>query len=83
MRAFSIELANAAEDHLPHMSRTDTFPLPHENHVRFFLVTDRGVFSGEAQQDDLAYERHPLAPLFYIGHDLLTAIREWDPIHAQ
>lgn len=68
-----------AAGYLPQAALADTFPLPAVNRVRFYFVTVRGVYTTEALEDDLGYERHSFSKLFFAGHDLIAAIREHDP----
>ena len=71
-------LAVAAE-YVPQAKLAGDFPLPAINHVRFYLVTTRGVYTVDALEDDLGYERHSFSKLFFAGHDLIGAVREHDP----
>lgn len=68
-----------AQQYVSQSTSTDTFPLPIEGSVRFYLVTGVGVYTFEALEDDLGYERHTCSPLFHKGHELITAIREHTP----
>jgi len=73
------EYLTLAQDFVSKSNITDTFPLPKQGYVRCYLVTRGGVYTFEAAEDDLGYERHPCAPLFHKGHELITAIRENTP----
>lgn len=54
-------------------------PLPALGRVRFYLVGAGGVRTAEAAEQDLGYHRHPLSPLFHLGHEVIAAIREHTP----
>jgi hypothetical protein len=44
--------------------------------VRFYVRTFTGTFVGEADEQDLGYNRHALSPVFHAGHAVITAVRE-------
>jgi len=58
---------------------TETYPLPVRDQVRFYLVTSSGIHLADALEQDLGNNRHAISPLFYAGHELITAIRESTP----
>jgi hypothetical protein len=57
------------------LQQTDNFPLPDRGQVRFQVRTFDGAYSGVAPEAALQASRHPLAPLYAAGQDLLTEIR--------
>ncbi len=73
------EFLTLAQDFVLQSSITDKFPLPKQGNVRCYLLTQEGVYTFEATEDDLGYERHPCSPLFHKGHELISAIRENTP----
>jgi hypothetical protein len=79
IRKVSRELITLAQSCVPNSNLADSFPLPKPGYVRCYLVTDGGVHTFEAPEEDLGYERHPCSPLFHKGHELITAIREHTP----
>ncbi len=79
VREVASVLLSSADALLPHASKTEAFPLPLRGHVRFYLVTTSGVFTAEALEDDLGYQRHSLSPLFHQAHELIAAVREHAP----
>jgi len=50
-------------------------PLPQPKHIRFHFVTVDGVLTAEAAQDELAAKDHPLFPLFFKAHRVITEMR--------
>ena len=60
------------------MSRVEDYPLPKTDHVRFYIITDSGVYSEEVPEDELGNKKHILSPIFYQGHKLITEIRVAD-----
>jgi hypothetical protein len=79
IRRISGEFVQLAQQFVAKSTLTDTFPLPKKGSVRCYLVSRGGVYTFEAGEDDLGYERHPCSPLFHKGHELITAIREHSP----
>ena len=79
VRKVSDEFIALAQACLSEANATDTYPLPGEDRVRGYFVTRAGVYTFEASEDDLGYERHPCSPLFHKGHELIAQIREHSP----
>src|SRR5438128_1078436 len=42
----------------------ESFPLPKEDHTRFYLFTGRGIVTAEAPEEDMGHGRHELSALF-------------------
>jgi hypothetical protein len=57
------------------LTRTPDFPLPGPGQVRFHARVGDDRFTGVATEAALRGGRHPLAPLYAAGQDLLTEIR--------
>ena len=55
---------------------TAEFPLPALGMVRFYLRTPSGTVTYSAAEKDLGEKRDPLWPLFFMGHAVITRIRE-------
>ena len=68
-----------AENFSSEAQLADSYPLPEKTRVRFYLVTVDGVRTVDVQEEDLGYNRHTLSPLFHMGHELITALREHTP----
>lgn len=51
-------------------------PPPGVGRVRFYVRTFGGTLTAEADEQDLGHRRHPLAPLFHLGHAVISRIRE-------
>jgi hypothetical protein len=54
---------------------TKDFPLPKDGHTTFYLLTDSGVFTASAPEEELGEKRHAWSPLFHAGHDVITQYR--------
>ena len=44
-------------------------------HTVFYVLTDSGILTDNALEDDLGYNRHPLSALFHAGHEVITQLR--------
>jgi hypothetical protein len=65
-----------AEKHVANMKPTKSFPYPEElHHIKFYVLTRDGVYTGEADEKELVSGRHSLSPLFFAGNDVLTGLR--------
>ena len=58
-----------------HLEHCVVFPIPAPEHTGFYVLTDSGVLTGGAQQNDLGYRRHPLSSLFHAGHEVISQLR--------
>jgi hypothetical protein len=74
----SRSFVGSAKNFVSKASLTDSFPLPDEGNVRFYLITKTGTYTVEALEDDLGNDRHPFSSLFHEGHRLIAAIRSHD-----
>jgi hypothetical protein len=68
-----LELAEEVLDELP--ESLGDVQLPDEGVTQFVAVTEAGRRATRAPEDVLGGGGHPLSPLFYAGHDVITAIR--------
>jgi len=68
-------LLQAAPEFLAACRPTTDHPLPGTGNTRFYLLTFDGVFTAEAGEDDLGYNRHPLSPLFHLAYRLLAEVQ--------
>ena len=59
----------------PQMTATTAFPLPTKGQTVFYALTDAGVFTAGAPEEDLGEQRHSLSPLFYAGQEVITQYR--------
>src|SRR5687767_15138455 len=68
-----LELAEEAVDALS--EAPGEVELPDEGTTQLVAVTETGLRAARAPEDELGGGAHPLSPLFYAGHDVITAIR--------
>lgn len=65
----------AAEKAIHAMTLSESHPLPAPGRVRFHVLTYRGSYTAEADENDLGNHRHVLSPLFYAGQEVITQLR--------
>jgi hypothetical protein len=59
----------------PDAVATKEFPLPKDGQTIFYLLTDAGVFTVTASEQDLGEDRHAWSPLFHAGHEVISQYR--------
>lgn len=67
-------VAQAAK-HLAGMKLTKSFPYPQVGRIKFYVLTREGVYTDEADENELVGGQHALSPLFIAGNDVLTGLR--------
>lgn len=60
---------------LGQLAPCERFPIPEMAHTIFYVLTDSGILTGGALEDDLGFGRHPLSPLFHAGHEVISQLR--------
>jgi len=65
----------AGAELLGQLSPIEDAPLPAEGLAQFVAVTPGGLLGAVASVAELGERRHPLSPLFYAGHGVITQIR--------
>lgn len=61
---------------LPRMVKTDAHPLPEAEKVRFYVLTEKGTFTTEANRQSLGGSENDLSALFYGGQDVVAQMRQ-------
>jgi len=61
---------------LPLMTRTDAYPMPEPDQVRFYVLTPGGVFTVETDRESLADPASELSGLYFSGQEVVTQMRE-------
>jgi len=64
-----------AEKHVAGMKLTTSFPYPEAGRLKFYVLTNDGVYTGEAEEKELLSGHHALSPLFLAGNDVITGLR--------
>lgn len=76
-------LIEASADFVTMMKKTKEAPLVMPGMAAFYLVTEEGLFTVSAKEEDFGENRHPVSPLFHKAHELITAIRIIDEARAK
>jgi hypothetical protein len=64
-----------AEKHLAGMKPVQSFPYPEVGRMTFYVLTPKGVYTGEGSERELVSGQHSLSPLFLAGNDVITGLR--------
>ena len=65
----------AAGAYYQKMTLTWSFPLPGVGRVKFYVLTYSGIYTADADENELGHRKHELSPLFYDGQDVITQFR--------
>jgi hypothetical protein len=77
-------LVATAQGALPQLTKTAAFPRPDTGQVRFYVLTNRGVYASESVAEvQLGNTPHPLSALFFAGHNVITELRQIAPQFGQ
>lgn len=75
IRKAAQKTVEVAREFQAQMHATTTYPLPQRGEVIFYLLTDAGVFTASASQEDLAGHRHSLSKLGDAAQGVITQYR--------
>jgi hypothetical protein len=75
IRKAAQKMVSVAAEFQPQMQATDTYPLPQRVQVTFYVLTDAGVFTATAPQEELSSHRHPLSRLGDAAQEIITQYR--------
>ena len=65
-----------SNDFISRMSKTQDYPLPEIGKVRFYTLTESGIFATEfIDEKELKEGAHRFSGLFYLGHEVISALR--------
>jgi hypothetical protein len=68
-------MVNLVAKFQPQMTTAKEVPLPKNGETIFYALTDGGVFTANAAENDLGEQRHSLSPLFFAGQEVITQYR--------
>jgi hypothetical protein len=74
-RTVARELLKMAPQFVKVLEPAKGTPLPVKGNTRFYILTNKGIFTTEAKEEDFGYSRHALAPLFHKAHELIYNIQ--------
>jgi hypothetical protein len=66
---------DAVAVYAPQFSSADTDELPEPGHIRFHALAFDGRRGADAEESELQGRTHELWPLYYSGHQVITALR--------
>ena len=69
------EYMELAPAYLEKCEKVSEYPLPVQGETKFYILTNKGIFSAYGKESDMGNNRHELSPLFHKAHELITAIR--------
>jgi hypothetical protein len=75
IRKAAQKMVAIAADFQPKALATTTYPLPRQAQVTFYFLTDAGVFTVNAPEQELSGHRHLLSKLGDAGQNIITQYR--------
>lgn len=75
VREAAMQLCRSAEAQLSLTTATTDFSYPEENQIRFYLLTNKGARSVDADEETLGSGTHPLSELFFAAHNVISELR--------
>ena len=79
VRSSAERFISLVDAHVGQLTIAEDHPLPGVGRVRFYARTFTNLRTAEAAERDLGEGQHPLSPLFFAGHAVITAVREASP----
>jgi hypothetical protein len=75
VRKAASEMNVEANKFITQCSPVNIFPLPERDHVVFYIITKKGVFSMQFSINELEQKKNPFWPLYYAGQEVITQLR--------
>lgn len=75
IKAAAIDFVTSAQRYFLKMTRSENIKLPRAGHIKFFILTNRGRYSFEGAESEIANLNSPWAELFFKGNELITQLR--------
>jgi len=75
IRKAAQKMVSVAAEIQPQMRAAQAYPLPQLGQVTFYVLTDSGVFTTNAPQEELSSHRHLLSKLGDAAQDIITQYR--------
>lgn len=79
IRKAAVKTVETAEPIQPLMHATTQYPLPSRGQVSFYVVTDSGVFTATASEQELNGNRSPFSPLATAAQSIVAEYRRIAP----
>ncbi|HYV48303.1 MAG TPA: hypothetical protein VFA20_25760 [Myxococcaceae bacterium] len=78
IRQAAVRMVTIAGELSREAKATSEYPIPAFGQITFYLLTDRGVLTASASEEDLQKARHPFWKLYLAGQDVITQYRLFD-----
>jgi hypothetical protein len=75
IRKAAQKMVSVAAEFQPHMRATSSYPVPQTGHVVFYVLTDAGLFTASASEEELSSHRHPFSKLGDAAQEIITQYR--------
>jgi hypothetical protein len=76
VKAISIDFVKRAQLYLDKAKKTDTTPLPENNNVIFYFITNKGIFTGQDKLENISNRTSIWLDLFLTGNELISELRK-------
>lgn len=70
-----LQFSKKADQFVRDCKKTTIYPTPIQGQTIFYILTQQGVYTAQAPEDDLGNQENPLSPLFNAGQDVITELR--------
>jgi hypothetical protein len=74
VREANAAFIKTANQFYQYLKSCESFPVPAIGQTIFYAITDSGILTADGLDADLGSDKHPLSPLFYAGHAVLTPL---------
>ena len=75
IKSAAIKTVNLSLQFKRKMQKVDAYPLPTNNNVVFYLLTDDGIYSVSDSEDKVTEQKSEFSPLFFAAQDVITQYR--------
>jgi hypothetical protein len=75
IREAAVKMLAAGRQAQSKMQITKQFPLPEQNEIAFYVVTDSGIYTARVPQEEFRKSTHPLTELYAASQQVITQYR--------
>ncbi len=76
VKAKAMEFVEKAQLLIDKTSKTNLTPLPGDNNVIFYMITNKGIYSIEEDLDNISNHSSIWVDLFLTGNEVITELRK-------
>lgn len=69
------QFVSLAQNFLGKATRTENKPLPQNNEIKFYLITNKGIYVGQDTMENFEGKTSDWLPLYKKAHEVLTELR--------